>query len=287
MHTAMLTHSFSHLSAALAAAAAAIAAAPADATPLTQAADRLALAAQAVLQASQPGARDDGVRLINVSPDVVRAAVRNVSLPHHPLDVVLEIQQSARTASLYLSMAGPNIDLGAGSSLSIAIGGSLGHRPLTFSSGTSVSNIAAAINSFSHATGVHATAIASPSESGFGVLLQSVRRGSDAFVGIQVVDTGSLAGQNVGIYRMTDNSESAPDSARGMGLYFPFPLVVHGQDVRVTANSVPAQCDGPVVKIRRPDLDANIELGVGPAIATANAQTPGTMTAFTIVRRRH
>jgi hypothetical protein len=282
----MLNQTLAALSAALAAAGSAVASVSSESSSLSALSARLEMARAAVLQASQPGARDGGgVRVVKVSPDVVNAAVRHASLPHRePLDVILEIQQSARTASVFLSMGGRNIDLGTGSALTLRIGGTLGLRSLTFTSGTSVTNITAAINTFSDVTGVRATEIASSGSMTYGVFLQSLARGSAQFVSVHLVDDGGLVGQNVGFYRVSPGSEAVPDVS-GFGLY-PYPFAVQGQDVAARVNGAQEDAVGPVIQIRRPHLNMDVELAVGPAIESANAQTPGTMRAFILVPRR-
>ncbi|QYU67558.1 hypothetical protein J4558_22020 [Leptolyngbya sp. 15MV] len=120
------------------------------------------------------------------------------------LDVNVLVTQSAQQGALFLSMGGASIDLGTGSSLVLEISGSLGSRELTFSSGTTIANIAAAINSFKDVTGVTATV------SGTGLRLNSTNFGSSEFVSVKVVDDGAIAGTGVGIYQMeTGNARDA------------------------------------------------------------------------------
>ena len=83
------------------------------------------------------------------------------------------VTQSAQQGGLYLSYGATALDLGgANSQFVIEIGGSLGTRQLTFSSGTSLDSIADAINTFTNVTGVEAQV------SGTGLKLESSDFGS-------------------------------------------------------------------------------------------------------------
>jgi flagellin len=173
------------------------------------------------------------------------------------LDVNVLVTQSAQQGGLWLSMGGTSIDLGTGSSFTIEISGALGSRELTFSSGTTNADIAAAINTYSEITGVEA------STSGNGIRLESTEWGSSKFVSVKVVDDGSMAGTNVGLYNMQDtnfaaantslvaafNSSTAEDGVRD-----------EGQDIGATINGVATTSKGKTARINTDFLDVEVTL---------------------------
>ena len=118
------------------------------------------------------------------------------------LTVHVLVEQSAQQAGLFLSMGGTAIDLGTQSSFVIEIAGSLGSRELTFASGTTLVQMAAAISTFKEVTGVEAEASAAAT----GLTMTSTSFGTDEFVTVKVVDSGTIGSAgSIGIYTFTDN----------------------------------------------------------------------------------
>src|SRR4051812_36464218 len=118
------------------------------------------------------------------------------------LSVDVLVTQSAQQAGLYLSMGGAAIDLNTNSTFTIEIAGSLGSRELTFSSGATMTNIAAAIHSFKDITGVDATVVASGGSNG--IKMFSSKYGSNDFVTAKVVHDGGAVGDGVYNFQAAD-----------------------------------------------------------------------------------
>src|SRR5262245_906423 len=111
------------------------------------------------------------------------------------------VTQSAQQGGLYLSLGGTSIDLAAAnSSFTIEIGGALGSRELTFASGTTLSNIQAAIHSFADITGVDAVVVNSGTSQG--IKVYSTDYGSTQFTSVKVVNSGGISTTNLGVYNM-------------------------------------------------------------------------------------
>jgi len=190
------------------------------------------------------------------------------------LDVKAIITNSAQQAGVFLSTGG-NINLGGaqGSTFTIEITGSLGSRELSFASGTSVADIAAAVNTFTNVTGITATA------SGGGIRLDSSAFGSKAFVGVKVVDDANIQGTSVGVYTLDDHDTTTADSASVTA--FSSNTATNGirdagQDVVATINGIVATADGKTARINTDFL--NVEL----TFDNSTAQQLGSVNALTI-----
>jgi flagellin len=227
-----------------------------------------------------------GVKLLNgnfdfqtsgVATGVSDYRVNGAKFSGSSLDVDVLVTQSAQQGGLYMSTGGA-LDLGgASSAFTIEISGNLGSRELTFSSGTSLATVAAAINTFTDVTGVAATA------SGTGLRLDSSEFGSDQFVSVKVVDDGGIGtGSNIGIYGLSsgdfdeaDTSSHTDYSASGASNG----ISDYGQDLGATINGIAATADGKTARINTDFLDVEVTL------STSTAQTLGTVGtshAFTI-----
>ena len=173
------------------------------------------------------------------------------------------VTQSAQQAGMYLSMGGTGLDLAASnSSFTIEIAGSLGSRELTFTSGTTLTAITAAINTFTDITGVQASVVASGTASN-GIKLQSKEFGSGQFVSVKVVNDGGLSTTNLGLYnwntqdfatlnttRITDFSTvTASNGVRDLG-----------QDLGATINGLTATANGKTARINSDFLDVQVTL---------------------------
>ena len=216
----------------------------------------------------------------NVNAQVGGFTVRGAKLDFGGTrDVNVLVIASAQVAGFLMSMGGAALDLASsGSEFVVEIGGVRGSRELSFSSGTSVSSIADAINSFSSVTGVKATV------SGTGVRLSSTNYGSDEFVSVRVTDDGGIgSASGIGVYNLVADNALAAGGAVTTFANSGTRVTDFGQDVRATVNGVTATSRGTEVQINTDFLDVAIDLNYDSSGgATANAAKLGAMTAFTI-----
>lgn len=179
------------------------------------------------------------------------------------------VTASAQQAGLYTDFGGTSIDMTSGSSFVVEVGGSLGSRQLSFSSGTALSDIAAAINTFSDVTGVEATV------SGNGIRMVSSAFGSSEYVSVKVV-SGEVSGS--GIAKFVDGDDVADSN------YTTFANAKNGirdsgQDLGATVNGVAATSEGRTARINTDFLDVEITLDNDKAQALGSVNSGG---AFTI-----
>lgn len=194
------------------------------------------------------------------------------------LDVNVLVTQSAQQAGQYLSMGGTSIDLGTQSSFTIEVAGSLGSRELSFTSSTSLSDIAGAINTFSEVTGVEASVTTSTST---GISLHSTGFGNEEFVSVKVVDDGSIGNaSDIGVYNFEAGDFSTVDvtghtdfSGAGNG------LTDFGQNIGATINGITATSDGKTARINTDFLDVELTLATSASQALGAV---GASNAFTI-----
>ncbi len=206
----------------------------------------------------------------NISTSVSDVTVNGAKFNGSSLDVDVIVTQSAQQGKLALDFGGTAVDLGgASSAFTIEIAGALGSRELSFSSGTTASDVAAAINTFSDVTGVKATANSS------GVVLNSIAYGSDAFVSVKVVEDGGI--QGAGIFKFEDDdANTAKSSAESTFANATNGVKDSGQDLGANINGVAATSDGRTIRVNTDTL--NIEMTL---TATAS-QTLGSISALTI-----
>lgn len=190
-------------------------------------------------------------------------------------DVEVLVTNSAQVGGFILSFGGASIDLGsAGEAFVIEIAGAKGSRELSFSSGTSVDSIEAAINTFTDVTGVTA------SSDGAGRLdLKSDAVGEDEFVSIKVVDDGAIAAGN-GVYGLSATDTNVDDGTATAFSAITNALKDSGQDVEATINGIVAVTKGTQASINTDFLSVEVDLGLGGA--NPNAQNLGAISAFTI-----
>ena len=183
-------------------------------------------------------------------------------------DVSVLVTQSAQNAGLFLS-TGANLDLAdAESTLIFDLAGTLGSREFSFASGTSITDIAATINTFSDLTGLSATA------SGEGVKIQSIGLGSDESVSIDIRDAGGSTG---GIGTLSSNAGEIRSGDTGTAFIAATnPIRDEGQDIGATINGAAATTNGTSARIASDFLDVEINL------STAGAQGLGAIAAATI-----
>ncbi len=196
------------------------------------------------------------------------------------LDVEAIVTQSAQKAGLLLNFNASQIDLGTGSSFTFEVAGALGSRELSFSSGATVDNIVAAINTFSDVTGVKAEAFQSGSGN-TGVKLVSSEYGSDQFVSVKVVDDGAIgSATGVGIFQLqSDDFSKATGSATAFGSANNG-IRDKGQDIAASINGIKATATGRTASINTDFL--NVEITFNDDSSNNAAQTLDAVSAFSI-----
>jgi len=196
------------------------------------------------------------------------------------LDVDVVVTQSAQVGGFFLSFGAASIDLGAGtnegSSFVFEIAGSVGNRELSFASGTTLTSIASAVNTFSDITGVEATV------SGTGIRLDSTEFGSDEFVSVKVIDDGTInAGDGLHNFAATDTTTANTTVAAAFNATAASDgLTDAGQDVGATVNGIQATTKGSKASINTDFLSVEIDLTT--AGTATNSQNLGSISAFTI-----
>jgi flagellin len=209
-------------------------------------------------------------KVSSVASGVTDFRVNGAKFNGSSLSVDVLVTQSAQQAGLYLSMGGTALDLGAASStFTVEIAGSLGSRELTFTSGATVANIAAAINSFKEITGVEASVVASGGANG--VKLFSSNFGSAEFVSSKVIHDGGAVGS--GIYNLLSNNFNALDTTAGPIAYNSSTASQgvrdDGLDIGATINGLSATSNGKTARINSDFLDIELTFN------TSTAQTLG------------
>ncbi|MFG0326083.1 MAG: flagellin [Phycisphaerales bacterium JB037] len=226
-----------------------------------------------------------GIKLLNgnfdfqasgVSTSVSDFSINGAKFTGDSLDVDVIVTQSAQKGQLYLDFGGANLDTGgagaadgANSAFTIEISGALGSRELSFSSGTSNADIAAAINTFSDVTGVTASADTN------GVSLLSSEFGSSQFVSVKVVNEGNAQGG--GIYKFEDGDASTlQGSATSTFAAASNGVRDSGQNLGANINGTAATSNGRTIRVNSDVLDVSLTLTEGAS------QSLGSITAFNI-----
>ena len=194
-------------------------------------------------------------------------------------EVDVLVTTSAQVGGFFLSFGANNLDLGgATDQFVIEITGAKGSRELSFASGTTLADIAASINSFTDVTGVQAAVSGTT-----GLRLVSDEFGSNQFVGVKVVDDGSIgSASNIGIYNFMGADTN--DAAAAVASTFANAgnqIKDEGQDVQATINGIVATTKGTRARINTDFLDVEVNLKTGTSTG-AEAQRLGTLDAFTI-----
>ncbi|OAB63954.1 hypothetical protein AY599_16270 [Leptolyngbya valderiana BDU 20041] len=207
-------------------------------------------------------------RAQNVASEVTDFKINGAKFESATLDIDALVTQSAQQAGFFLSTTG-SLDLnGSGDDFRIEIGGRLGSREFSFSSGVANADIAAAINNFSEVTGVTATV------SGTGILLSSDEFGDDEFVSVKVLDDASIQGTGVGIYDLEDEDFGTADTTiRSTFANATNEVRDLGQDIAGTINGIRAVADGKNLRINTDFLDVELTLD------TTSSQTLGAVEA--------
>lgn len=225
-----------------------------------------------------------GIKLLNgnfdyqtssVSGNLLDFSVNGAKFEGASLDVDVVVTTSAQQGQLFLDFGGASLDLNGNGSLNssftIEVIGSLGSRELSFASGTSNADIAAAINTFTDVTGVTASA------NGDGVTLVTQNFGGDEFVSVKVVNDGGAQGD--GIVRFEDGDAStllASAAATFASTAAENGVRDAGQDLVANINGVNAVSNGRTIRVNTDVLDVELTLN------TTQSQQLGSFKAFEI-----
>ncbi|USN98083.1 MAG: flagellin [Phycisphaeraceae bacterium] len=225
-----------------------------------------------------------GIKLLNgnfdyqttgVSAGVTDYSINGAKFTGGSQDVDVIVTTSAQQGKLFLDFTnGGVIDFTAGSSFSLEVTGSLGSRELSFTSGTTFADVAAAINTFSDVTGVEATAATS------GIVLNSAEYGSREFVSVKSGGDATVSGSGAYTYE-TNDAGTVDTSSATAWTSLSNPLRDDGQNVDGTINGIAAVGDGLTLSVNTDFLNTEITL-TDDSSAALNAVELGSGTAFTI-----
>ncbi len=238
-----------------------------------------------------------GLRLLNgnfdyvtdsVSTAIQSFRVNGAKLPYEgQTDVSVLVTASAQLAGFYLSFAANNLNLGgaggsdgASEQFVLEIAGNRGSRELSFSSGATLANIVAAINTFSEVTGVRAKVSGTT-----GIKLESLEFGSDRLISVKVADDGSINDPGaVGIYNLQAGNADASLTTRASTFTAATnKLTDFGQDVQGTINGIIATTRGTKARITTDFLDVEVDLLYTTGGSDPNAARLGRINAFSIL----
>jgi len=222
-----------------------------------------------------------GIKLLNGNFDYTTTAVsagvedfniNGAKFNTATLDVDVVITTSAQQGGLFLSFAGAALSFATGSTFTLEVSGSLGSRELSFTSGQSLAEVAASINTFTDVTGVVA------SVSGTGLSIQSENYGSREFVSVKAGGDAVIAGDGVYQLSATDTNQSTTTGATAFTA-LDNPVRDDGQDVDGSINGISAVGSGKSLSVNTDFLNVELTLAETGAL---NALTLGGATAFTI-----
>ena len=169
------------------------------------------------------------------------------------LNVNVLVTGSAQQGGMFLSFGATSIDTATGSQFTIEVGGSAGTRQLTFSSSTSLTNIAAAVNSFTSITGAKATV------SGTGIRLDATEFGSANFVSLRVVNAGGITSAgNTGVYNLNSANTNVTTGSTTAFSAVTNTKTNKGKDLQATINGVSATAVGKTARINTDFLDIEV-----------------------------
>lgn len=229
--------------------------------------------ADAVRRLADPATDALTFSLTNLAPQIASAQVRSYKLSvAEGREVNATVTQSAQTAALRLSFATPSIELGGTNGIFVFdVQGSRGDVELSFSSGTSVANIAATVNFFTERTGVRATL------SGGGIRLDSSGYGSDEFVRVRVVNASSVNGSGIVQYQRENANVADPKTATAFTAATNG-VVDRGQDIAGTIDGIAGVGRGLTLSIPKDSIDADV------TFTAAGAQRLASFRAFNLLR---
>lgn len=228
-----------------------------------------------------------GVKLLNGTFDFTVASqsaavsdfkINAAKLEHQGTRAVqVVVTQSAQHAGLALTTSGPSLDLSsADARLTFELAGAKGSREFSFASGTSLSAIVDAINTFTSVTGVSASLSGAGSTLNSSIIFKSNEFGSDQYVSIKVLDHGGIS-STTNIAALSAVNENALGSTIAAVVSATNAIRDDGQDVQALVNGIVATTNGSKVKINTDYLDLSLTL------TTSGAQNLDTIeTAFKI-----
>jgi flagellin len=180
------------------------------------------------------------------------------------------VTNSAEHGSLFVSAAA-NLDLtSATDRFTFELTGAKGSREFSFASGTSLGDIATAINGFKTVTGVSAVA------SGSFLELKSSEFGSSEFVSFRLIDDGGQAGRTLFASGGNENQYTTVGAVDFSTAEGSNAIRAEGQDIGAIINGVTARGRGTEASINTDALDLAIEF------SATGAQTLSSVSAFTI-----
>ncbi|MGH7244008.1 MAG: flagellin [Phycisphaerales bacterium] len=218
-----------------------------------------------------------GVRLLNGNFDFKTSAVAggvsdykiNAAKFNGSTNVDVLVTASAHKGGMFLSFGAQTIDTGTGSQFTIEVGGANGTRQLTFSSSTSLTNIAAAINSFTSITGARAKV------SSTGIRLDATDFGSANYASLRVVDAGNIATAGTqGVYALSSTNDAVANTT----IVSQFSAATNtitkkGADVTATINGISTTATGKTARVNTDFLDVEVTL------SDTQSQTLGAVTS--------
>ncbi|MGP1346420.1 MAG: flagellin N-terminal helical domain-containing protein [Phycisphaerales bacterium] len=226
-----------------------------------------------------------GKRLLNGSLDYIASGVNTqienfrvngAKLTYNgTLDVDVLVTQSAQLGGFVMSFGGANLDLtNADSQFVFEVTGTKGSREFSFASGTALTEVVDAINTFADVTGVSAVTYGAG-----GIRLLTTDYGGSEFVSLRVVDDGGSAGN--GVY----NVSATNSTVYGAGAPTAFTAITNritdfGRDVSATVNGIVATTSGREIRINTDFLDVELQLAVDAG--NPSAITVGAIDAFTV-----
>lgn len=185
------------------------------------------------------------------------------------------VTQSAQQGGMYMNFSGTKIDLSGltGKVFKMEVRGTKGARELTFASGTTLSSVVAAINTFTDVTGVQATLSANTS----GIKLNSQDFGSDEFVSVKVLNASGMQGS--GIYNLSTTNFNRAHNAAAIGNWVSATLAGgvqdNGQDVGASINGITAVSKGKTARINTDFLDVELTFSTTTGQTLAAVGTGG------------
>lgn len=197
-----------------------------------------------------------GFRTSNVNAGVAAFQINAAKFSGAYQNVNVLVTGSAQKGGAFLSFGANAITTTTGSQFTIEVGGVSGTRQLTFSSGTTLANIANAINSFTSLTGTAATV------SGTGIRLSATSFGSANFASIKVINAAGVtsSGQQ-GVYALnTTNANAASTTRLSTFANLTNTLSESGKDLGATINGVAATTNGKTASINTDFLSLQLTL---------------------------
>ncbi|NNF43290.1 MAG: flagellin [Phycisphaerales bacterium] len=170
------------------------------------------------------------------------------------ISIDVEVVASAQAGQLTLSGTAAGAIT---STVTVEVAGTRGVQTLSFVSGTSMTDVAAAINTIRETTGVSATLI-TPGDDTSGIVFSSIEFGSDAFVSVRKIGAGG------DFFRTYDVDDVLTQRDEGL-------------DVTAIINGALAIGDGTDITLNTPSLSVDMTL------TRAFAQTAGTQKTFEII----